>query len=174
MDKAQRAAAVHALARTPRGVEALLKLARENRFPKALEAAATGALNAVQLPQLKDEIARLFPAPNALGGKPLPAIPELVKLKGDAVRGKTIFEKAETTCITCHRVGNVGVDFAPALSEIGMPNASDSASAVSVSAIGPCATMPPSRSSMTCVKPTGISSTWWVTMIMAGVVGEAA
>ncbi|MDB6173461.1 MAG: hypothetical protein JWL59_2772 [Chthoniobacteraceae bacterium] len=118
-EPALRGAAVSAMARTPQGVEALLKLAREGKFPESLKLIATGALNSVQLPKYKDQIAQLFPAPNALGGKPLPPIAELVKAKGDAARGKMLFEKAETTCVSCHRAGAAGVDFAPALSEIG-------------------------------------------------------
>src|SRR5690606_1175382 len=54
---------------------------------------------------------------------------------------------------------------------MGRPNVSVRFSAVSASAMGPAATTPPSRSSRTCVNPTGISSTWCVTMTMAGVVG---
>ncbi len=116
---AHRTAAAQALARSPKGVEAILKLATENKFPQDLKLVATGALNSVQFAQFKDQIAQLFPAPNALGGKPLPPMSELAKEKGDAAHGKALFAKAETTCITCHRVGDVGVDFAPALSEIG-------------------------------------------------------
>ncbi len=118
-DIALRIASVQALARSPKGVEALLKLATENKFPADLKLAATGALNSVQFAQFKDQIAQLFPAPNALGGKPLPPIAELAKQKGDVSHGKALFAKAETTCITCHRVGDIGVDFAPALTEIG-------------------------------------------------------
>ena len=71
----------------------------------------------MQYPSLKTDIATLFPAPAALGGKALAPIAELVKLKGDAAHGATMFERA--ACITCHRINDKGVDFAPALSEIG-------------------------------------------------------
>jgi putative heme-binding domain-containing protein len=107
------------LARVPKGVEALLKQSTENKFPAELKLTAAAALNAVQLPQYKDQIAALFPSPRALGGETLPGIAELAKEKGDAERGKALFAKAETTCITCHRVGATGVDFGPGLGEIG-------------------------------------------------------
>jgi putative heme-binding domain-containing protein len=42
-----------------------------------------------------------------------------VKLKGDVAKGRAIFERAESSCIICHRVDDKGVDFGPALSEIG-------------------------------------------------------
>ncbi len=114
-----RMASVQALARSPKGIDAMLKLAAENKFPADLKLNASAALNSVQYPQFKKRIEELFPAPNALGGKPLPPVSELAKMKGDVARGKALFAKAETTCITCHRVGDVGVDFAPALTEIG-------------------------------------------------------
>ena len=50
------------------------------------------------------DIAALFPSAAALGGKPLPPIAELVKVKGDLEKGRAVFERAESSCITCHRV----------------------------------------------------------------------
>jgi putative membrane-bound dehydrogenase-like protein len=116
---ARRSAAVQALARSQTGAQTILQLARNNQFPADLRGVATTALNLVQYPTLKNDIATLFPAPAALGGKTLPPISELVKLKGDAAHGKALFERAESSCVTCHRVNDKGVDFAPALSEIG-------------------------------------------------------
>jgi putative heme-binding domain-containing protein len=116
---ARRSAAVQALARSQTGAETILQLARNNELPADLRGVATTALNLVQYPSLKKDIDTLFPAPAALGGKSLPPISELVKLKGDAAHGKALFERAESSCITCHRINDKGVDFAPALSEIG-------------------------------------------------------
>jgi putative membrane-bound dehydrogenase-like protein len=116
---ARRAAAVQALARSQTGAEKILELARNNQLPADVRGVATTALNLVQYPSLKADIATLFPAPAALGGQPLPPIAELVKLKGDAAHGKALFERAESSCVTCHRINDKGVDFAPALSEIG-------------------------------------------------------
>ena len=114
-----RAAAVGALARTQAGAETLIEQAKAGLFPEHLKLAAASALALVQYPNLKDAIAQYFPQPNALGGQPLPSIAELAKLSGDPAKGKAIFERAESSCITCHRVGDKGVDFGPALSEIG-------------------------------------------------------
>ncbi|HSI14592.1 MAG TPA: c-type cytochrome, partial [Chthoniobacter sp.] len=115
----RRSAAIQALARSQTGAETILQLARNNELPADLKSVATTALNLVQYPSLKADIAQLFPAPAALGGQPLAPIAELVKLKGDAAHGKALFERAESSCVTCHRVNDKGVDFAPALSEIG-------------------------------------------------------
>jgi putative heme-binding domain-containing protein len=116
---ARRTAAIQALARSQTGAKTIIQLARNNELPADLKSAATTALNLVQYPSLKADIATLFPAPAALGGQALPPIAQLVNLKGDAGHGKALFERAESSCITCHRVNDKGVDFAPALSEIG-------------------------------------------------------
>ena len=114
-----RARVVRALALSASGAEALLGLARESKFPSELKLAATSALHAVQIPALKSDIAQFFPAPNSLGGQPLAPIAELVKIKGDPNRGKELAVMAGTSCITCHQIGDVGVNFGPGLSEIG-------------------------------------------------------
>ena len=45
-----------------------------------------------------------------------PAVAELVKMSGDAVKGKVVFTNS---CAMCHMVNNEGIDFGPKLSEIG-------------------------------------------------------
>ncbi len=119
-DAAQRKQAVKSLVQSPAGIETLLDLARKGTFPNDLKLTAASALAAVQvLPQIKGDVAQYFPLPNALGGQALPPISALAKMKGDAQHGKALFAKEETVCVTCHKAGSVGVDFAPALSEIG-------------------------------------------------------
>jgi putative membrane-bound dehydrogenase-like protein len=114
-----RKAAVQALARTQAGAESLVKTAKEGRLAEDLKPVAASALRLVQYASLKSDIDSLFPAPAAMGGKALPPISELVKLKGDAAKGRAIFERVESSCVTCHRVDDKGADFGPALSEIG-------------------------------------------------------
>ena len=115
----QRKDVVQALSRTQPGAEALVKLAKEQKFPEDLKLTAASALRAVQHAKLEKDIAALFPAPSAQGGKALPAISELTKRKGDISRGKVIYARVESTCVSCHKVGDVGVDVGPGLSEIG-------------------------------------------------------
>jgi len=115
----RRSAAIQALARSQTGAQAIIQLAKNNGLTDDLKGPATAALNLVQYPTLKADIAALFPAPAALGGQPLPPIAELMKLKGNLARGKAIAERAESSCVTCHRIGDKGVDFGPALTEIG-------------------------------------------------------
>ena len=111
--------AVKALARTQLGATALVQTAKDNKLPADLRAVAVTALNLVQYPTLTADIATLFPTPAALGGKPLPPIAELAKLPGNSAHGRAVFERLESSCTSCHRVNEVGVDFGPALSEIG-------------------------------------------------------
>jgi putative heme-binding domain-containing protein len=96
-----------------------VKTAKEGKLAEDLKPVAASALRLVQYASLKNDIDALFPAPAAMGGKALPPISELVKLSGDAAKGRAIFERVESSCITCHRVDDKGVDFGPALSEIG-------------------------------------------------------
>jgi putative membrane-bound dehydrogenase-like protein len=114
-----RRAAVQSLARTQAGAEALIAAAKDRSLPEDLKPVAASALRLVEYVSLKKDIDSLFPASAALGGKALAPIAELVKLKGDVAKGRAIFERAESSCIICHRVDDKGVDFGPALSEIG-------------------------------------------------------
>ncbi len=115
----RRSAAIRALARTQSGAEVLVGMAKEGSFPAELRGVGASALALVQYASLKEDIGRLFPQAGALGGKPLPPIAELVKAKGDAVHGREVFERAASSCVTCHKVGSKGVDFGPGLGAIG-------------------------------------------------------
>ncbi|MEO8350814.1 MAG: PVC-type heme-binding CxxCH protein, partial [Chthoniobacteraceae bacterium] len=97
-DEKLRAAAVKGLAKTQDGAAKLIDLAKNGRLTDPLKQDATAALHMVQYAALQMEIDQLFPAPQALGGQPLPPISELVKMKGDAAKGRAIFERAESSC----------------------------------------------------------------------------
>jgi putative heme-binding domain-containing protein len=58
------------------------------------------------------------------GATPLPPLPELIKMPGDAARGKQLFMTA-ATCNKCHVVNGEGKDVGPNLSEIGSKLAKD-------------------------------------------------
>jgi putative membrane-bound dehydrogenase-like protein len=114
-----RIAAVKALSLTAGGATALVGLAESHKIPEDTKSAARTALAMVQYPGLSERVAKAFPAPQSAGGKSLPPIPQLAKLKGDPTKGKELFARAESSCTLCHRVSSIGVDFAPALTEIG-------------------------------------------------------
>jgi len=56
-----RRAAIQALARSQTGAQAIIQLAKNNELPQDLKGSATTALNLVQYPTLKADIAALFP-----------------------------------------------------------------------------------------------------------------
>ena len=45
-------------------------------------------------------------------------VPSPVAILDKIAKGKAIAERAESSCVTCHRIGAVGADFGPGLSEI--------------------------------------------------------
>lgn len=110
---------VRALARTQDGAAALLKLAREDKLATDLKFTAGTELNAVRWPELKAEAVKLLPPPPGQGDKALPPVSELLAMKGEAKRGEEVFFRETVGCGKCHVVNGKGVDFGPALSEIG-------------------------------------------------------
>jgi putative heme-binding domain-containing protein len=110
--------AVRALARSRNGARALVHMARDNKLNSDLKQAAGAALAAASWRDVKDEAARLFPLPPAKDNHPLPPFGDLVRMRGDARRGKNIFNTTGT-CATCHTVNGIGKDVGPNLSEIG-------------------------------------------------------
>ena len=118
-DTVTRKVAVHALAQTQEGAGGVLKLAKEDRLPADLKLSASSELNAVRWEKIKAEAAQALPLPQGQNAQPLPTIPELVNLKGDATGGESVFFRDQTMCSRCHRVKGKGGDVGPDLSEIG-------------------------------------------------------
>jgi putative membrane-bound dehydrogenase-like protein len=110
--------AIRIVARTRGGANSLIRLASAGKMAKELESAAGAALVLAPWKEVKSEVGKLFPLPPSKEGKPLPAFSELLKIKGNAVRGREVFKNAGT-CATCHVVNGEGKDVGPNLSEIG-------------------------------------------------------
>ena len=110
---------VRALAKVREGATALLEVVRARELPQDLRLTAASELNNVRWDNLKAEAAQLLPLPKSLNTTPLPPIAELIKLKGDPVRGKAVFRRETVGCFKCHQVNGEGTDFGPNLSEIG-------------------------------------------------------
>src|SRR4029434_9840878 len=106
--------------RTEEGARALLKLTKEPHLDEAARNTAALELAQARWPAIREEAARVVPPPRAADGAELPSMVELVKLSGDAARGATVFRSETAACIKCHKVGEEGVDFGPALTQIGM------------------------------------------------------
>jgi putative heme-binding domain-containing protein len=108
--------AVRAMGRSRNGEIRLYDSAKNGRLPDSLKFAAGSVLAESRDARLRESAAEILPMPAAAGDKPLPPIAELAKRTGDAARGKAVYQKA---CIACHKVGDEGIDFGPALTEIG-------------------------------------------------------
>ncbi len=118
-DVTVRKQAVRALARSQEGAAGVLALAKADKLPADVKFTATTELNAVRWPELKAQAAQILPPPQGQGTSTLPPVAELVKRVGDPKRGAEVFRRETVGCAKCHVVNGDGVDFGPALSEIG-------------------------------------------------------
>ena len=116
-DQEVRRQATRALASTRNGAQQLVDLAKAKQLDDGLVSAASFQLHAAPWKEIKEEAAKLFPVPPAKD-KPLPAIADLLKIKGDAGRGQGLFAKT-AECAKCHVVNGQGKEVGPNLSEIG-------------------------------------------------------
>ncbi len=112
--------AAKALGKTRRGARELLRRIKQKTLAPELQQAVAFALQTTPFDdnRLKQEIEALFPPPPARNDKPLPSLALLLKLKGDATRGKDVFNGV-AKCNTCHVVNGAGKEVGPNLSEIG-------------------------------------------------------
>ena len=109
-----------ALGKTRRGANELLRRIRQNTLAPELKQAVAFVLQTTSFDdnRLKGEIDALFPPPPARNDKPLPPLAVLIKSRGDAARGKAVFNGI-AKCNTCHVVNGAGKEVGPNLSEIG-------------------------------------------------------
>ncbi len=114
-----RAVAIRGLARTEAGARELLRLGAGDGLDDAARTTASLALAQSRWPEIREEAGKVLPLPRSADGGELPPVGELVNERGDAVRGAKIFGGEQAACGKCHRVGDVGTDFGPALSQIG-------------------------------------------------------
>ncbi|GAB5518420.1 MAG: hypothetical protein RhofKO_06710 [Rhodothermales bacterium] len=97
------------------GEELLVEAAENDAIPDELKGAASTVLFNAWRAEIRERAAEHLERPAASGEK-LPRVQDLAKLDGDAAAGQAVFQ---THCTTCHVVAGGGVDFGPALSEIG-------------------------------------------------------
>ncbi|MGE3310092.1 MAG: hypothetical protein AB7O66_08990 [Limisphaerales bacterium] len=114
-----RATAIRGLARTESGARELLRIGAEDRLDDPARTTAGLALAQSRWPGIRAEAAKVLPPPRSADGGELPSVSELVGERGDAVRGARVFASERASCGKCHRVGDVGTDYGPALSQIG-------------------------------------------------------
>ncbi|MEP7251674.1 MAG: PVC-type heme-binding CxxCH protein [Ginsengibacter sp.] len=96
--------------------EKLLDMVKAGQLPRELRSTASIALAATYRKDIRQEALKYLAVSEVAGGKPLPTISELVKLKGDTAAGHPVFS---ATCSSCHKIENEGENVGPALSKIG-------------------------------------------------------
>lgn len=110
------AAVAEAMTRSREGAVLLVKLVSGKKVPEALRADIGRQLAASPDAMIRSEAAKHFGVTAATGAK-LPPVNDLVKRRdGDAARGHAVYQRA---CMVCHQIGQEGIMFGPALSEIG-------------------------------------------------------
>jgi len=112
-----RQAAVTALTHSKQGSSALLTVAHAKQLPTDVIPLAASLLHNSSRRDIRDEAAKLFPAPVGKGSEKLPPMEQLLAMKGNPAHGKEVFVAA--TCVTCHVINGQGTGYGPELSEIG-------------------------------------------------------
>jgi putative heme-binding domain-containing protein len=110
--------AIKGVGTTKQGQQYLLDLLSDGRIPEELIFVTGTALFASPDPVIVKSAKELITLPTTANATPLPPVNELVRLPGDPVSGKVVFNK-KGTCIKCHQVGEVGKEIGPSLTEIG-------------------------------------------------------
>jgi putative membrane-bound dehydrogenase-like protein len=98
------------------GQDYFLDFIKKGKLPKELEPAAGNLLLNANRSGFISEAAKYIKMPAMDSDKPMPTISELTKKKGVVENGMVMYQKY---CLNCHVVNNKGVNFGPALSEIG-------------------------------------------------------
>ena len=80
--------------------------------------AIQATLHGARWNDIRQKANELFPIAATKNSKPLPSMDQLSKRKGDAAKGKLVFDTAGT-CAKCHLVNGKGIEVGPDLSEIG-------------------------------------------------------
>jgi putative membrane-bound dehydrogenase-like protein len=114
--------ALSALAGTRPGSLWLLALHEKSELPDDLKADTARLLRNSSYQDIRNKANAAFPAVGKINPKNPPAIPTLLKRKGDPERGQRILAasmKGDTQCLKCHTVRGVGGQIGPDLSMIG-------------------------------------------------------
>jgi putative heme-binding domain-containing protein len=114
---AERTKAAASLAVTKEGGLALIALAQQKRLPEDVRETVTDAI--YRNPDFGVRaLASQYFTRTSFAGKTLPPIAELAKVRGDATRGRALFNGQTAGCAQCHRFGTEGRDVGPDLSAI--------------------------------------------------------
>ena len=107
-----------ALGRNRLGQRFLLSLVQSQKLPADLNFTVANSLYAAADETIRSAVAKHLKLPAAAEGTPLPPVTQLVKRRGDIVRGQQLYNTT-ATCNKCHKVRGEGKEVGPDLSEIG-------------------------------------------------------
>lgn len=106
---------VRALGKIEQGAKALLDLVVAGQA-KDLKVLMGGVLSHAPWDAIREAAANHFPPPQTKDNQTLPSNAEMAKRSGDVASGERVFG---TLCAMCHVVNGKGIDYGPALGEIG-------------------------------------------------------
>lgn len=113
----KREIAIEAMAASRTGEAALLDMVSTGMLPAELTTKAAETLSRSPDQKIREQSAQLLSlSDDSSDASALPAIDALVMKKGDSALGKKAYQRA---CFICHQIGEEGVAFGPALTEIG-------------------------------------------------------
>lgn len=113
---ALRRAALDALGSSWQGEIALLQLVETQKIPQAYRNTVLVRLSGVWNTEVRQKARAMLGMEQGKDAKPLPPVALLESRTGNPASGKAIFQQY---CSICHQVNGEGVNFGPALSEIG-------------------------------------------------------
>jgi len=111
-----RRAAMDALRSNWDGEQQLLRLAEAKKLPEAFATQALVQLSGVWNTEIRQKARKLLEAMGQSTGKPIPPVAVLEGKSGNVASGQLVYS---TYCSICHQIKGEGVNFGPALDEIG-------------------------------------------------------
>jgi putative heme-binding domain-containing protein len=118
--RSNRLSAIRTLSNTKFGARKLLDLAKADDIPDDILFNVSDTLRTVKFDDLRAEANKLMPPEESKDGEALPPLRELLRIQGNAERGKVLFFDEETaSCSRCHSITNDGPVIGPNLGKIG-------------------------------------------------------
>ncbi len=114
----RRRSVVRAMGKIRSGGDTILRWVDTKKYDRQLESAIRSALHNSKWQDYRKRANQWFPIAAAKDNQHLPTLDTLMKLKGDASNGKSLFAN-EGTCSKCHIVNGQGTEIGPDLSGIG-------------------------------------------------------
>ncbi|HUF60908.1 MAG TPA: c-type cytochrome [Verrucomicrobiales bacterium] len=115
-EPAARRVSLRSLGASPSGQERILSVVASGRLDPALRLSAAEILLRSPYAGIAEAAAEHLELPQSAESEPLPPLEQLARERGDADRGQVVFARL---CSSCHRIGEDGIEFGPALTTVG-------------------------------------------------------